>query len=1470
MISILGSKGDVVVLNREFVPEQGVSSPQADLAIPPSLLQGGEIFLTGANGALMLAQAGGQITVGPDCVVCIPEPNSGDEVIVTPVAETDLDTDIEALQAAIAAGVDPTEEFAPAGAGAGGSGNNGFVELARVGEQLLVEAGYDTQATFGALQRVAVVDVGTQQGTGEIEVVSALSDGALQPANALLSISGPGTVVEGETTDSYTVSVNQQATDVTTPITVQLSYSGTAADGSDYTGVTEVTIPAGSNSATFSIDTLDDALLEGSESFTVTLGTISGGNFEAIAADGDANSVETTITDGTGSDGDPGTEDTALLSITGPGTVVEGETTDSYTVSVNQLATDVTTPITVQLSYSGTAADGSDFTGVTEVTIPAGSNSATFSIDTLDDALLEGSESFTVTLGTISGGNFEAIAADGDANSVETTITDGTGSDGDPGTEDTALLSITGPGSVVEGETTSNYTVSVNQLATDVTTPITVQLSYSGTAADGSDFTGVTEVTIPAGSNSATFSIDTLDDALLEGSESFTVTLGTISGGNFEAIAADGDANSVETTITDGTGSDGDPGTEDTALLSITGPGTVVEGETTDSYTVSVNQLATDVTTPITVQLSYSGTAADGSDFTGVTEVTIPAGSNSATFSIDTLDDALLEGSESFTVTLGTISGGNFEAIAADGDANSVETTITDGTGSDGDPGTEDTALLSISGPGTVVEGETTGTYTVSVNQLATDVTTPITVQLSYSGTAADGSDFTGVTEVTIPAGSNSATFSIDTLDDALLEGSESFTVTLGTISGGNFEAIAADGDANSVETTITDGTGSDGDPGTEDTALLSITGPGSVVEGETTSNYTVSVNQLATDVTTPITVQLSYSGTAADGSDFTGVTEVTIPAGSNSASFTLATLADGLNEADEVFTVTLGAISDSNFEAIAVKSDAGSVETTIIDADLPKVNADLDSYQVIEGQVLASSISAQNSLLDNDGDAGLALSVIGVATDAAGSGAVIVDGSNELTTELGGTVTVNADGSFSYTAPIVDHDKDRDGGVDDQVIDSFYYRASDGSDASGWTRVEIDVLDTAPEAQIDTAQLTEVGGQQVASGNLLDNDSNSDGGRSLTSVTYQGQTQNFDGAETLVFGQEHGLNGKLTVDSDGGYRYVDAETIVIDSDNYADNDYDISLHGFTQNDDFNITANLANGQPAATESALVAIANGAKSGIGVKRNGGGQNAPTIDQDDLLLFDLGSERGLLTFSVAQANAQQGGVDPLWAVYDSDGVFIESGNLSDLEPSQNGDIDTYRLETESGESYQYVILTHTEQNQGFVVNQMIVDGDSTGFDAESFGYQVSDLDGDSDLSHLIIGDELQIQLATVGDDEITGVDGQAELFVWQQGDNGEDTLIGFDASEDVLHLGDLLQGEDASVATLDQYLDFGENAEGEAQLLIKPEGADQATASQTITFKDTSLEQFQINIGADGSSDAQLISKLLEDNALLTD
>lgn len=112
-----------------------------------------------------------------------------------------------------------------------------------------------------------------------------------------------------------------------------------------------------------------------------------------------------------------------------------------------------------------------------------------------------------------------------------------------------------------------------------------------------------------------------------------------------------------------------------------------------------------------------------------------------------------------------------------------------------------------------------------------------------------------------------------------------------------------------------------------------------------------------------------------------------------------------------------------------------------------------------------------------NDTDVELnTLTVTQVATTSGGT-IVPVNGTNVVTTALGGTVVMNPDGTFSYTAPQRNHaDVTPD-------IDSFVYKASDGSGLSAWTTVDLTITDTGPTALAD---VDSVGRNSTATGNVV------------------------------------------------------------------------------------------------------------------------------------------------------------------------------------------------------------------------------------------------------------------------------------------------------------------------------------------------------------------------------------------------
>ncbi|WP_425649608.1 VWA domain-containing protein [Vibrio parahaemolyticus] len=725
-----------------------------------------------------------------------------------------------------------------------------------------------------------------------------------------VTMTGPANVVEGDTTTDYTVTLSDPA-----PVgsIVTLAYSYTTASGDDITETTQAIIGADGVTATFTIDTVDDVYAEGDEVFRVSVSGIvdsdSNPVFEALNLDNAF--VDTTISDET----DPGPEDTVTVTMTGPANVVEGDTTTDYTVTLSDPA-----PVgsIVTLAYSYTTASGDDITETTQAIIGADGVTATFTIDTVDDVYAEGDEVFRVSVSGIvdsdSNPIFEALNLDNAF--VDTTISDET----DPGPEDTVTVTMTGPANVVEGDTTTDYTVTLSDPA-----PVgsIVTLAYSYTTASGDDITETTQAIIGADGVTATFTIDTVDDVYAEGDEVFRVSVSGIvdsdSNPIFEALNLDNAF--VDTTISDET----DPGPEDTVTVTMTGPANVVEGDTTTEYTVTLSDPA-----PVgsIVTLAYSYTTASGDDITETTQAIIGADGVTATFTIDTVDDVYAEGDEVFRVSVSGIvdsdSNPVFEALNLDNAF--VDTTISDET----DPGPEDTVTVTMTGPANVVEGDTTTDYTVTLSDPA-----PVgsIVTLAYSYTTASGDDITETTQAIIGADGVTATFTIDTVDDVYAEGDEVFRVSVSGIvdsdSNPVFEVLNLDNAF--VDTTISDET----DPGPEDTVTVTMTGPANVVEGDTTTDYTVTLSDPA-----PVgsIVTLAYSYTTASGDDITETTQAIIGADGVTATFTIDTVDDVYAEGDEVFRVSVSGIVDSDSNPIfeALNLDNAFVNTSITDNDAP------------------------------------------------------------------------------------------------------------------------------------------------------------------------------------------------------------------------------------------------------------------------------------------------------------------------------------------------------------------------------------------------------------------------------------------------------------------------------------------------------------------------------------------------------
>ena len=619
-----------------------------------------------------------------------------------------------------------------------------------------------------------------------------------------LSLSATNSVAEGGSI-TYTATLTNAAG---SPVTVTLSNGAV------------ITIDAGKTTGTVSVPAPADDVYKDAGTVQATISTATGGSFENLVPS--TTPAVTSVTD---------TIDTTTVKLTATGTAAEGGNV-IYTATVGAPVTG--SPVVVTLANGQT------------ITIGVGQTTGTATTTAPNDALT-GHAPLTNSITNVTGGNYENLVAD--KTPVSTTVTD---------TVDTTNLSLTATGTVAEGGQIT-YTATLSNAAGS---PVTVTLSNGSV------------ITIDAGKTTGTVTVPAPADDVYKDAGTVQATIKTATGGSFENLVPS--TTPAVTSVTD---------TIDTTTVKLTATGTAAEGGNV-VYTATVGAPVTG--SPVVVTL------ANGQ------QITIDIGKTTGTVTTTAPNDALT-GHAPLTNSITNVTGGNYENLVAD--KTPVSTTVTD---------TVDTTNLSLSATGTVAEGGQI-TYTATLTNAAGS---PVTVTLSNGSV------------ITIEAGKTTGTVTVPAPADDVYKDAGNVQATITNASGGSFENLVTSNTP--AVTSVTD---------TIDTTTVSITGSTSVTEGQTAS-YTVSLNHPAQ---TEVTLKIVYSGTAADGSDFTGVYTVKIPAGASSAQFNVATIDDKITEGTENFVVKIDSATGGNFENLAVSSTNGSVSTSIIDNDAPPV-IDLDA----------------------------------------------------------------------------------------------------------------------------------------------------------------------------------------------------------------------------------------------------------------------------------------------------------------------------------------------------------------------------------------------------------------------------------------------------------------------------------------------------------------------------------------------
>ena len=529
---------------------------------------------------------------------------------------------------------------------------------------------------------------------------------------------------------------------------------GTATAGEDYVavgGLEKTQIPPGVLSKTVGVTLLDDELFEqAEETFTFELK-----NAVLLDVNADHQSIEVSISDN---------ESIQVGVAADSANVGEGDDA-SFTVSLTPSRTAV--PIEVEYLVIGTAGQADYLAPSGRLTIPAGQTSGAVTITTVLDNLLDPDETLGVQLTRARGGGREVTLPDPEDSPTVTILDEGV-----------LFASVVSGEPATEGAA-AEFTIQLS-IATDVPVHVDWQTSDSQGGRPASadvDYSSASDtVIISPGATSATVSISTLQDNLVEGDETFVVNLQRAARGADSATATN-----VPLGVRSAEGTIVDDDVAPTAITLTVTPDRLDEdaGETELTVTATLDgatRLPTDV--PVDLTLRGSGLG-DGPAVRSV--LTIPAAQASGvqTVTVTPVNDRIAGDDRQIRVV-----------GAADGfNVTRATVTITE----DDDPPTG--VILTVL-PGSVTEGAGTTPLTVTGVLTGGDLSSVDTeLTLSVEGVslppededgeptvaATSGIDFTGAeVKLVIPSGQSTGTATIElaAADDDLAEGQETAQVS--------------------------------------------------------------------------------------------------------------------------------------------------------------------------------------------------------------------------------------------------------------------------------------------------------------------------------------------------------------------------------------------------------------------------------------------------------------------------------------------------------------------------------------------------------------------------------------------------------------------------------------------------------------------------------------------------------------------
>ncbi|WP_261887532.1 tandem-95 repeat protein [Vibrio echinoideorum] len=455
-----------------------------------------------------------------------------------------------------------------------------------------------------------------------------------------------------------------------------------------------------------------------------------------------------------------------------------------------------------------------------------------------------------------------------------------------------------------------------------------------------------------------------------------------------------------------------------------------------------------------------------------------------------------------------------------------------------------------------------------------------------------------------------------------------------------------------------------------------------------------------------------TFSLTAVNGQTITNGSVVTLPSGA-----LLTVYADGTYDYDtnDVYDyLQAGELTTESF-TYTITDEHGATDTAtatiniIGSNDAPSGNPDTATLE--EGSTVTFT---SDQLLVNDVDNDdTNLAVLSLASDSSGTNEVDISSpGSTFSTSLGGTVTINDDGSFSYQAP---QGQDHTQGV--AITDSIYYLVTDGQGNSNWTEIEIAITDSGPTAVDD---FDSVGFGGLGFGNLISGENDGSGKDDLgsdvtkvTSITFDGQTYN-----------EWNSNGEIVIDTgtaiatfnqDGSYSYQSTQAegqVELFSTNDMLNNNGIELYAYSDYQQVDVTNLNSN------SASVVNVGNK----VGIYYDNAAGNGSQIRYDEALVTKFSGEVSVANFTLnGVANSEQ----VFWEAYDDQGSLIDSGTVSSND-----------LTIVSDSGFETVVL-YTGTTNNFMVESVEVQYSVGSTNQDTFEYELTDADGSGASAQLTV-------------------------------------------------------------------------------------------------------------------------------------